>query len=100
METLKGNLQCSACQKKFPVELARMRFNFKHACPFCGSIYTISEQEALRAHRMLDEIERMRKCADCVSGRGLFLDASRRFSGRSCFSTFSAVIGNDLCEAV
>ena len=100
MEILRSDLQCMACQKKFPVELARMRFNFQHACPFCGAVYTISEQEALKAHRALDEMEHMRKCAGCVSGRSSTRSVSARFLKCSCFSTFSAVIGNDLCEAV
>jgi len=100
MEMLSGTLQCGVCEKKFPVELARMRFNFQHTCPFCGTVYTVSEEEALRAHRALDEMEHMRKCAGCVSGRAAPLGAGARLLKCSCFSTFSAVIGNDLCEAV
>ncbi len=100
MEILRGTLQCGVCQKKFPVELARMRFNFRHACPFCGSMYAISEKEALQAHRALDEMEHMRKCAGCVSGRAAPSGASARLLKCSCFSTFSPVIGDVLCEAV
>jgi hypothetical protein len=100
MEILDTDLRCSACRSSFTVRISTMRLNFRHACPFCGSVYSISEEEAIRAHRTLDEIERMRKCECCVSGRGTLLDASARLG--KCFnvSAFPAIVGNDLCEAV
>jgi predicted RNA-binding Zn-ribbon protein involved in translation (DUF1610 family) len=57
----KGELRCSACGRPFSVELARIRYRFAHACPFCGDEYVVSENQAIRAHRALDELEHMAK---------------------------------------
>lgn len=100
MEILDTNLRCGACRASFSVRLSMMRLNFRHACPFCGSAYSISEEEAIQAHRALDEIEHIRKCTCCVYGGSASLDASARLG--KCFnvSAFPAIVGNDLCEAV
>ncbi|MGD0229328.1 MAG: hypothetical protein ABSC19_03080 [Syntrophorhabdales bacterium] len=39
------------------MELAKMRTGFTHPCPSCGLARRISEKEAIRAHRRLDELE-------------------------------------------
>ncbi len=57
----KGELRCSTCGRPFSVELARIRFHLTHACPFCGAVYVVSEHQAIRAHRALDEFEHMAK---------------------------------------
>lgn len=100
MADLKTELRCRACERSFSVELTTMRFNFQHTCPFCGSAYRVSEEEAIRAHRALDEIEHMRKCAWCVTGRAAPLEASARLGKCFYFSAFPAVIGNDVCEVI
>ena len=100
MESLRTDVICGACQKSFSVELTRMRLNLQHVCPNCGSVYSVSEKDAIRAHRVLEELERRMKCAGCVSGRAAPLDASARL--RKCFylSAFAPATGKDLCEAV
>ena|SRR5271157_4907634 len=95
MESVKADVQCSKCEKSFSVDLNKMRLNSQHTCPFCGAAYKVPEKEAIRAHRALDGIEHMRKCACCVSGRDAALEASAQFMKRL---SSSAVIGNDLCE--
>ena len=95
MESLKADVQCSTCEKSFSVDLNKMRLNYQHTCPFCGAPYRVSEKEAIRAHRALDGIEHMRKCACCVSGRDAALTVSAQLMKRL---SSSAVIGNDLCE--
>ena len=98
MESLRTGVICSACAKIFSVELTRMRLGLHHTCPSCGSAYHVSEKDAIRAHRILEEIERRMKCVKCVSGGSTPLDAGARL--RKCFefSVLSAALGNGLCE--
>jgi len=100
MTDLKMQLHRGACRKNFPVELNRMRFAFLHACPSCGAAYRISEKEAIRAHRLLEQIERVRKCSCCTSGKAMPSSGGTRFGRCSDLPIFPAVIADDLCKAV
>lgn len=51
------NVGCTACGGMLTVELRRMRLNLPNACPGCGSWHRISEDEAIKAHRLLEELE-------------------------------------------
>jgi hypothetical protein len=43
-----------------------MRLNLSHVCPCCGFEHSISAEQALKAHRTLERLERKEKSA----GRG------------------------------
>jgi DNA-directed RNA polymerase subunit RPC12/RpoP len=51
------NLECTGCGASFLVELRSMRVNLRNACPACGFRQSISEDEAIKAHRLLEELE-------------------------------------------
>ena len=57
------NLRCPQCGTSFPVELHKMRVNVPASCPSCGSQCGISEDQAIRAHRLLERIEYRRRIA-------------------------------------
>jgi len=61
MMDFKGELRCHACGSLFSVQLAKMRFRVKHPCPSCGAEYAVSERQAIKAHRTLDELEHIAK---------------------------------------
>ena len=69
----KGELRCNMCGRDFSVELARIRFRVKHPCPFCGAEYVVSESQAIRAHRALDELEHRAKGVELPSTGGTYL---------------------------
>ena len=57
------SLRCHACGRSFSVEIDRMRLNLSHACPSCGGEYSISGEQALKAHRRLEKFEGRTKSA-------------------------------------
>jgi DNA-directed RNA polymerase subunit RPC12/RpoP len=57
MDELTDGLQCPRCGTGFPVELNRMRANVPIFCPSCGFSCGVSEEEAIRAHRLLERLE-------------------------------------------
>ena len=48
---------CTRCRKGHRVELRRMRSNLRVACPACGFLNSISEEQAIEAQRLLERIE-------------------------------------------
>jgi len=61
MDPFTTKLRCPRCGAGFPVELSRMRLNYPNHCPSCGSPCEISVDEAIRAHRLLERLESMRR---------------------------------------
>jgi hypothetical protein len=57
MTDFTADLECEGCGKAFSVELTRMRLHFTHRCPFCGVENGVTEGQAVKAHRRLDELE-------------------------------------------
>ena len=51
------NLRCPQCGTSFPVELHKMRVNMPAPCPSCGAQCRASEDQAIRAHRLLERLE-------------------------------------------
>ena len=58
MADLTATLICAACSRSYGVELRRMRLNLEHPCPGCGCTNKITEDQAIKAHRLLEELER------------------------------------------
>jgi hypothetical protein len=57
MGDLTNGLRCPQCGTNFPVELNRMRVNVPNQCPSCGFLCTVSEDQAISAHRLLERLE-------------------------------------------
>ena len=57
MDSLTNRLRCPRCGEGFPVELDRMRVNVPNSCPSCGFPCEISEDQAIRAQRLLERLE-------------------------------------------
>lgn len=52
------SLRCDACGRWFSVQLSGMRLNLSPVCPCCGREYSISGEQALKAQRALERLER------------------------------------------
>jgi hypothetical protein len=61
MDPSTTRLRCPRCGAGFPVELSRMRLNYTNYCPSCGNPYEISVDQAIRAHRLLERLESMKR---------------------------------------
>ena len=61
MDSFMTKLRCPRCGAGFPVELSRMRLNYPNYCPSCGSPCEISVDQAIRAHRLLERLESMKR---------------------------------------
>jgi len=61
MDAFTGKLVCPQCGSGFRVELSRMRLNYPNVCPSCGSPYEISSDQAIKAHRLLEKLESMKR---------------------------------------
>jgi NAD-dependent SIR2 family protein deacetylase len=57
MGKLTAKLRCPQCETSFPVEFNRMRANVPNPCPSCGFSCGVSEDLAIRAHRLLERLE-------------------------------------------
>jgi hypothetical protein len=57
MDKLMIRLHCPQCGRSFRVEPNKMRANVPTSCPSCGFQCAISEEEAIRAHRLLERLE-------------------------------------------
>lgn len=57
MDELATPLTCERCGREYPVQLRRMRLNITVLCPFCALPYTIPEDRAIKAHRLLEMVE-------------------------------------------
>jgi hypothetical protein len=57
MADFRTDLQCGQCRGTFSVELTKMRLHFRHRCPRCGFEVTVTESQAVKAHRTLDQLE-------------------------------------------
>jgi hypothetical protein len=67
MNYLTDQIRCPRCETSFPVEFHRMRVNTPYGCPSCGFQCTISEDQAIRAHRLLERIECQKRTVGPVS---------------------------------
>ena len=61
MDEFTTDLQCTACHGWFRVELRKMRSGPRNICPLCGLHFQISSDQAIKAHRRLEELEHRRK---------------------------------------
>lgn len=61
MSDFSVNSTCIRCKRSYTVELRRMRLNLPLACPSCGFLGSISETQAIEAHRLLERLEFERK---------------------------------------
>lgn len=57
MDDLTNVLLCPQCGTNFPVEVNRMRVNVPNSCPSCGFLCSVSEDQAISAHRLLERLE-------------------------------------------
>ena len=57
MDKLMIRLHCPQCGTSFRVEPNKMRANVPVSCPSCGFQCGISEEEAIRAHRLLERLQ-------------------------------------------
>jgi DNA-directed RNA polymerase subunit RPC12/RpoP len=67
------NLRCPQCGTSFPVELHKMRSNMPASCPSCGSQCRASEDQAIRAHRLLERLEYRKRIVSPQFGAASFL---------------------------
>jgi DNA-directed RNA polymerase subunit RPC12/RpoP len=61
MDNLTNRLRCPRCGTGFPVELNTMRASVPNSCPSCGFSCGVSEDQAIRAHRLLGRLEYRRR---------------------------------------
>ncbi len=57
MDDLTNSLRCPQCGTNFLVEINKMRVNVTNSCPSCGFQCGVSEDQAIRAHRLLERLE-------------------------------------------
>jgi predicted Zn finger-like uncharacterized protein len=57
MNRLTNGLRCPQCGTRFRVELHKMRVNAPIPCPSCGFLWSVTEAQAIRAHRLLEQLE-------------------------------------------
>ena len=48
---------CVRCGRDYSWHLRKMRSNLRAACPVCGFLNPISEEQAIAAQRLLERIE-------------------------------------------
>lgn len=77
MDEFTRKLRCPQCGAGFRVGLSRMRANYPSFCPSCGSPCEISVDEAIKAHRLLERLESMKRVPDQARS---FLGAGSLFS--------------------
>jgi hypothetical protein len=61
MDEFTTELQCALCQGRFHVELRTMRLGVRNTCPSCGFDYEVSGDQAIKAHRFLEELEHLNR---------------------------------------
>ncbi|MGA2107639.1 MAG: hypothetical protein ABSH25_08340 [Syntrophorhabdales bacterium] len=61
MDAFTRKLSCPRCGAGFRVELSKMRLNYPICCPSCGSPWEISPDQAIKAHRLLEKLESMKR---------------------------------------
>lgn len=52
-------VHCPDCGTSFRVELRKMRFGFPNVCPSCGARCGISQDQAIKAQRLLERLEHL-----------------------------------------
>jgi DNA-directed RNA polymerase subunit RPC12/RpoP len=57
MEDFSVELKCTACGRGYHVALRKMRLNVHNVCPACGFRNSISQDDAIRAQRLLEKLE-------------------------------------------
>lgn len=57
MEDFSVELTCTGCGRSYHTALRKMRLNVHHVCPTCGFRNIISQNEAIRAQRLLEKLE-------------------------------------------
>ncbi len=57
MEDLSVELTCTTCGRNYHVALRRMRLNVHNLCPACGFRNSVSQDDAIKAQRLLEKLE-------------------------------------------
>ena len=57
MEDFDISNRCTRCGRDYSWSLRKMRSNLRAACPACGFLNPISENQAIAAQRLLERIE-------------------------------------------
>lgn len=57
MEDFSTNLACASCGKEYRIALRKMRSNVRSVCPACGHFNVVSEDDAIKAQRLLERLE-------------------------------------------
>ncbi len=70
MDEPANTLRCSQCGTTFAIELNRMRANVCNPCPSCGFQCGVSQDYAIRAHRLLEWLEYRKKIASTLPQSG------------------------------
>ncbi len=50
-------LECRRCRTHHSVKLQNMRTTSSVFCPFCGLRHNITDDQAIKAHRLLESLE-------------------------------------------
>ena len=61
MDDFAVNTVCTRCGKDHAWSLRKMRANLRLACPACGFLNCVSEEQAIAAQRLLEWLELERK---------------------------------------
>lgn len=64
MAEFSAKLICNICATGYLVDLRRMRLNIHNPCPTCGFPNSISEDQAIKAKRLLESLERKGRAPD------------------------------------
>jgi hypothetical protein len=70
VHSLTNRLRCPRYRAGFAVELKRMRKNVPNSCPSCGFPCEISEDQAIRAQRLLDRLEYYKRIVTPIPSSG------------------------------
>jgi len=48
---------CAGCGKEYGIALRKMRSNVRDVCPACGYLNVVSQDDAIKAQRLLERLE-------------------------------------------
>jgi DNA-directed RNA polymerase subunit RPC12/RpoP len=57
MEDFSVALTCTGCGRSYRVALRKMRVNVNNVCPACGFRNNVSQEDAIKAQRLLEKLE-------------------------------------------
>jgi DNA-directed RNA polymerase subunit RPC12/RpoP len=57
MEDFSVELTCTGCGRSYHTAMRKMRLNVRNVCPTCGFRNSVSQDDAIRAQRLLERLE-------------------------------------------